>query len=172
VTVNCPIDCEYLREARLHEKPAPLPNEYPNKDIRLTDEFLSSHEGLLMILSISLAAGCQAKPEVIDNDVREALEALIRTYRTIESGLVYEAKPVNPLAAFIYEKLQHSVADFQKRSEAAGSRAFRDAEILGVLVFLQRMEIHHNNGRPKGRAFISFLRGGFPAKQVEPVVQP
>ena len=34
--------------------------------------------------------------------------------------------------------------------------------VLGVLAFLQRMEIQHNNGRRWGRAFVDFLRVHFP----------
>ena len=33
----------------------------------------------------------------------------------------------------------------------------RDADILGVLVFLQRIEFDRNNGRPRGRAFLHSL---------------
>ena len=39
----------------------------------------------------------------------------------------------------------------------------RDADLLGVLVFLQRLELQHNNGRRRGRAFFDFLRATFPA---------
>ena len=171
MTVSCPLDCEYLREARIHEKPSALPTDYPNKDVRITDEFLSTHEGLLTILSVSLAGACAERPEMIDFDVREGLEALIRTYRTLESGLIYETKPTNPLAAYIAEKLPNTVTDFDERLKAAGVSPLRDAVVLGVLVFLQRMEMHHNNGRRKGRAFISFLTDSFPARKVEPTVQ-
>jgi hypothetical protein len=34
----------------------------------------------------------------------------------------------------------------------------RDADILGLLVFLQRFELDQNNGRRKGRAFLDALR--------------
>ena len=171
VTVSCPLECEYLREARLHEKPNDLPDEYPNKDVRITDDFLSTHEGLLTILSISLANACASQPEMIDYDVREGLEALIQTYRTLESGLIYETKPANPLAAYLSSELQQTVKDFNERMQAAEMPPIRDTVVLGVLVFLQRMEIHHNNARRKGRAFMSFLSNSFPRRQPEPAVQ-
>jgi hypothetical protein len=34
-----------------------------------------------------------------------------------------------------------------------------------MLVFLQRVELHENNGRPRGRAFIDYLRTYFPQMQ-------
>ncbi len=171
VTVSCPLDCGFLREARVHEKPTALPTEYPNKDVRITDEFLSTHEGLLMILSVALAGACTDKPEMIDFDAREGLEALILTYRALESGLIYETKPANPLAAYLAERVQHTLTDFNERLEAAKGSRILNAVVLGVLVFMQRMEMHHNNGRGKGKAFISFLSESFPRPKPEPAVQ-
>lgn len=170
MTVSCPLDCEFLREARRHEKPNDLPDEYPNKDVRITDDFITTHEGILTILSISLANACFAKSEMIDFDVREGLQALIQTYRTLESGLIYETKPANPLAAYLSAELQQTIKDFAERMQAAEMPPLRDAVILGVLAFLQRMEIHHNNGRRKGRAFISFL-SQFSGQKAEPAVE-
>ncbi len=171
VTVSCPLGCEFLREARAHEKPTALPAEFPNKDVRITDEFLSTHEGLLTILSLALARACADKPEMIDFDVREGLEALIQTHRALDSGLIYETKPVNPLAAHVVEMVQQTSADFRERLAAADVAPIRDAVVLGVLVFLQRMEMHHNNGRKMGRAFISFLTESFPQRKPEPIVE-
>ena len=34
----------------------------------------------------------------------------------------------------------------------------RDADVLGLLVFLQRFELDRNNGRRRGRAFLDALR--------------
>jgi hypothetical protein len=44
----------------------------------------------------------------------------------------------------------------------------RDSEVLGVLVFLQRLELQNNNGRRRGRAFLDMLRGFFPATTEPP----
>ena len=42
-------------------------------------------------------------PGVVDRDVLEALDGLIRTYRTLQSGVYYESRPNNPLAGSIYD---------------------------------------------------------------------
>jgi hypothetical protein len=51
--------------------------------------------------------------------------------------------------------------------ESTGTNPIRDVDVLGILVFLHRMELQHNNGRAKGRAFIDFLRQYFPQKPSE-----
>jgi len=102
-------------------------------------------------------------PNVVDSDIRDALDALVRTYRTLQTGLYYESRPENALAAAICDRLQAAVAEFRKAMAGrSGVQTVRDVDILGVLAFLQRMEIQQRNGRRLGRAFIDFLRLHFP----------
>jgi len=163
VSVNCPLECEYLVEARLHEKPVAIaPEQFPNQDIRVTEEFLREHEPLLIFLGSKLLEGSLATAGAVDADVREALDSLIRTYRTLQSGLYYETKPNNLVAAQIHESLQQSVDKLRKELSEKGAGAIRDVEILAVLVFLERMALSRDNGRPRGRAFIDYLRAYFP----------
>lgn len=164
VTVECPFDCEYLAEARRHEKlPELSPAEIPNGDIRVTEGFLRDHEELLMVASRALFDAAMQIPGAIDLDVREALEALIKTYRTLQSGLVYESRPANPMAAGIQQLFERQVREYRDAAtQRAGMNVIRDTDVLGVLVFLQRMEIQHNNGRRRGRAFLDLLRGFLP----------
>jgi hypothetical protein len=158
VTVSCPIDCEFLIEARKHEKPVPIePEQVPNRDIRVPDTLLERNETLLAFLATRLAQAELETPNAVDNDIREALDGLIRTYRTLESGVYYESIPNNPLAANIYRMVQEQVAEFRKKeTEFSGTRT-RDADVLACLVFLQRIELDRNNGRPRGRAFLSAM---------------
>ena len=161
VSVNCPFECPYLQEARRRERlPDVDPRQFPNADIPVDDAFLTRNEPLLLLLGSAVLRGSLAASNIIDNDVREALDALVRTYRTLQSGLVYETRPENPLASRVYSAVQDTLEDFRRHlAENAGS--LRDADVLGILAFLQRLEIQHNNGRLKGRAFIDFLRQFF-----------
>ena len=166
VTISCPLDCPYLVEARLHEKRQELnPDEVPNKDIAVTEEFLHEHEPLFVFLSSRLLEAALASPGAVDSDLREALQSLIRTYRTLQSGLYYETKPANLIAAGIHDRMQEAVDGLRKELTEKNATPIRDAEVLGTLVFLERIELHENNGRPKGRAFIDYLRAYFPQNE-------
>jgi hypothetical protein len=160
VTVDCPLDCEYLQEARRHEKPVPIEeSQIPNRDIAVSERFLEEHEPLLASLGQALAEAALATPGSIDFDIREALDALIRTYRTLQSGVYYDSLPPNPLAANIFGLFQQAAADYRQReSRQLGVSRTRDADVLGILVFLQRVELDRNNGRRRGRAFLDMLR--------------
>jgi len=171
-TVDCPHTCEHLQAARLHEQPAPIAStEIPNQDIRVTEDFIRQHEHVITWLTVALA-GAIEKERAVDFDAREALDALIRTYRTLESGLIYETRPQNPFAAAIQEALRKSIDELrQELARESGMHSLRDAEVLGALVFLQRLELQHNNGRRRGRAFFDFLRAYFPS-QLSPATPP
>ena len=137
--------------------------------MRVTEDFIRQHEQLITWLTLALATAME-KERAVDFDAREALAALIRTYRTLESGLIYETKPQNPYAAGIQEALRKSVEELrQETTKQTGMPSLRDAEVLGALVFLQRLELQHNNGRRRGRTFFDFLRSYFPS---QPAAEP
>jgi hypothetical protein len=161
VTVDCPLDCTYLQEARKHERAEPMnPDDIPNRDIRVTEEFLGEHDSLLLGAARSLMLAVADTPGAVDGDVRDALDALIRTHRTLQSGVYYETRPANAVANRIFSATQTRLEEFRNNErEETGLSHTRDADVLGVLVFLQRLELDRNKGRPRGRAFLDSLRG-------------
>ena len=160
-TVYCPLDCEFLIEARRHERPREIkPEEVPNQDIRVTDQFLSANRDLIALLAQAVAeAGMKAR--AVDPDVREALDGLVRTYRTLQSGLHYESVPTNPIAAAIFRHIQQRLNELRQKEAQQGATHTRDVDVLGALVFLERLELTRSNGRPRGRAFLGALAGAY-----------
>ncbi len=162
-SVDCPFDCEYLREARRHERPPDVAREdIPHLDIEITGEFLGANSKLVMHVARSLVDAALAVPGAIDADAREALESMIRTHRTLESGLIYTSRPDNPLAASIQQRVAESTERLRNAlKKRTGSNPIRDKDLLGVLVFLARVGVAHDNGRRRGRAFLDFLHQHF-----------
>jgi hypothetical protein len=160
VSVACPLDCEYLQDARRHDKPVPFdPAAALNRDVPVTERFLAEQEELLVFLGQRLAAVAMETAGVVDSDVRDVLDALIRTYRTLQSGVYYETRPENALAGRLFVILQESIAEFRRaEQERTGLPKTRDTDILGVLVFFERLALERNNGRIRGRAFIDLMR--------------
>jgi len=146
----------------MREHPVEIPEDaIPNRDIRVNEQFLREHEELITWLSNALARVME-KERAVDQDAREALGALIRTYRTRESGLIYETRPTNPYAAAIQDGLSAAIDEMRKHlAESTGMQSLRDADVLGVLVFLERVELQYANGRRRGRAFYDFLSSHF-----------
>src|SRR5260370_35974879 len=171
MTLNCPLDCEYLQEARKHERPLEVnPDDFPNQDIRLNETFLRDHEALLIAIGEAVLEATLETPGAVDYDLREALAALIRTQRTLESGLYYETRPGNPVAAELFRRIQEAIAEFRRvETEESHMTKTRDIDVLGVLAFLQQLEIDRHNGRKKCPALVEFLRGQFPVQPGRPV---
>ena len=169
VSVDCPLDCEYLREAHKHEKPQVIdPETLPNRDLACSEEFLHENEFLLVFLASTLGKASMRIPGLVDFDMREALDAAVRTYRTLQSGLVYESLPANPLAADVCRTLLEAVDIFRKQEyERLGMHKTRESTVLRLLVFLQHFELSYNNGRRRGRAFIDSLMDYYQAEPEE-----
>ena len=160
VSLSCPLECEYLQEAHRHEKPiAVSEKELAYPDIQVTEEFIREQEELLLFCIYSLVQAALRTPGTIDADVMTALEALIQTHRTLESGLVYQTRAENMIAAAVQHSFTASLSNYQKvREDREALSPVRNAEILATLVFLYRVGQQNQNGRPRGRMFLDLLR--------------
>ena len=165
--MECPLNCEFLREGRRHEKPAARDaTEFPNRDIQVSEKLLQAHEPLLAFLSLTIFQTAMNVPGVVDGDVQEALDGLIRTYRTLASGVYYESRPNNLLAGSIYGAVQDALTEYRSAEQRElGMTKTRDADVLGLLVFLQHLALNCDNGRRRGRSFLDALREFQPAPE-------
>lgn len=167
--MSCPLECEWLQEAHRHEKPVPIAeNQVSDSDVVVSEEFVRTHEELLLFCIYSLVQAALRTTNATDADVIAALQALIQTHRTLESGLVYETRAENSIAASVQRSFAASLADYQKlRAEREQLSSYRNAEILAILVFLHRIGQQNQNGRPRGRMYLDLLRHMLPEPGVE-----
>jgi len=155
VTLRCPLDCVYLQEAHTHETLEGIPpDRVPSPDIRITDDFIDRHMRLVDIVGAIICDAAVAEPDAVDTDVQEALDATVRTWRTLQSGLYYETRPANLIAAHIQGRVQEQIAALRKELASKGAPAIPDATFLGVLVFFHRLSVQYDNHRRYGRSFI------------------
>jgi len=162
--LDCPLSCPFLAEARKHEKVVEVPAaQVPHSEVRLTDDFLNRNDMLMRYVMVCVGVAAMSTQGATDADVREALDSMIQTLKTADAGLIYETKPVNPFAAAIQEKANAQIDRLRNEIAAnSGGAALRDKDVLGVLVFLARVALSLNNGRRKGRAFLSMLHDRLP----------
>ena len=171
-TITCPLECPYLQEAHEHERTPEIQiAALPNRDIQVSEQFLRTREPLLQFVLALLVRSSLETPGVIDSDVREAIEAMIRTYRTAATGLVYESLPENPVAAGIFTRMREGLDKLRDALIEKGSTP-RDSDFLGIFVYLQHVELARNNERPRCRAFMDFLRRLFPDYEAPKVDSP
>ena len=160
VTIDCPLDCRYLQESREREYTGGIdPKDFPHKEIEIDAPFLREHGELVESCAREMLEGTRAVPGAVDSDTREALDGLIRTYKTRETGLYYDSRPDSVYAARIFDHLCEALELFlQQEQQQTGFTRTRDADVMKTWVFLLRMALDRDNGRPKGKAFLGFLR--------------
>ncbi len=114
-------------EARRHEKPRELnPDEFPNRDVQVTEQFLKEHEPLLVFLGARLLEACS--PARRRGLIPRRAESQIRTYCTLESGLYYETRATNLIAAGVHDRVQQSVEGLRKELAGKNAMPLRDVE--------------------------------------------
>jgi len=165
VTISCPADCNYLIAAHRYEdehKRAVLADT-PFVEERLPQDLLRAQQQLISLLAFQIAKFAGAQKSTTDPDVLASVAALASTYKTLESGLLYEKVPEIPVQRDLYlalTKFLHEIK--QKASEGGNSEAIKDRDVFHLAVFFSRMGLLRSNGRPRSRRFIEFLRGQFP----------
>ena len=174
VSIDCPLDCTYLRESRRHdaEKLTALP-EMPYKDVEVPDRFLHEFEQMIGGISFRLIRHQLENPRMTDNEILEGIEKLIQTYQTQQSGIYYDSVPEGGPAAGVFREIKLFFEEIEKKAQqqgavAPGFTALKDGDVIRALVFLFRLATVHNNHRPRGRAFLSFLRQTFPEAAAAP----
>lgn len=164
VTIDCPSDCTYLHASRQYdlERREADWSKVPFADSKILPAFVVEHQSLLLALSYSLCTAARDNRLVADSDVLAALVALAETYRTLSSGIYYDKAPDFRVQRELYDALKAAIEEFGKRAaQQPGGGAVRDAEIRDTLIFLAQLGTTRSNGRPKGRAFLHFMRSQF-----------
>ena len=164
VTIDCPSDCPHLVASREYDFER-FGNDWskaPFSETRIPTSFVTYQTKLILSLSYQVCAFARDHRELVDSDVSAALIALAEAYRTLSRGIYYEKPPDYVLQRGLYEAVKTGIADYKKaesRDQALSST--RDAEIRDALIFLAQIGTLHMNGRPKGRAYLDFLRTQF-----------
>ncbi len=162
ITVDCPRACAFLQDARKHEALVKLtPADVPHQDIAISEEFVRDQEWVVLWLGNALSRAME-QHHAVDAQAREALETLVRMQRGME------APPMEPIPAALVDALQTAIAQWRtKAPEEGGPGPLKDSELLGVLIFIQRLGLQYDNGRVRGRRFYDFMLDHFPAQPAE-----
>jgi hypothetical protein len=170
VTLDCPLDCPYLQQAREHEKSRAAEQIDPAGlflQIELPDQFMYEKEHLLMGLTYALAKSARADRSLHDQDLIAALTMLAQSYeRRVNSGLHYEQPLTSESRRRAAIEVENMVKEYREAEQKhVGYSSLRDSDVLKGLVFLVRLAHGRTSGRPKSRAFVEFLLAQFPESE-------
>ena len=169
VTLDCPSDCAYLRQAREHEKPRPADQVDAASlflQVEISEQFTYEREHLLMGLTYALAKAAQEDRSLNDRDLIAALSAMCTSYeRLVNSGLHYEQPLTSAAQHAVAAEVKELLTGYREVEQEQGRTTLRDSDVLKALVFLVRLGHARTSGRPKSRAFVDFLLAQFPEKE-------
>jgi hypothetical protein len=165
VTIDCPSDCTYLIASRefgadrseIDWSKVPFPDQRPSR------ELIHEHESFILDLSYEIGRFGLDNRSLVDSDVQVSLKALAESYRTLSSGIYFERPPDYRLQRELYDRIKEAIEEFKADERKGGAiTSMRDSEIRDCLVLFAQIAVMRSNGRPKGRAFLDFLRSQFP----------
>ena len=166
VSIDCPIDCSYLVAARRWEQSHPTPlveSDVPFADVALPPELIHTRQGVIAGLGYAVLIYAADQRSLTDAEVFAAVQSLAESQRALMSGIYYEKPPDNPVSAGLYAALVKYLGEEKKHiAEHPGIPPLKDSEIFNLLVFFLRFGKLRSNGRPKTRAFLTFLRSTIP----------
>jgi len=168
VSLDCPEDCPYLQQARAREKtrtPEQLAGEELFTKVEIGQSFYYEREPLLGGLLYELTRLSGLHRDWNDRDVGGALTALARNYeRLTGSGIIYNESGTNPIHQTIAQELEKRIDEYrQLEQQKLGYSSLKNSDVLKALVFLVRTALVRTTGRPRSRAFLSYLAEQFPA---------
>jgi hypothetical protein len=168
VTIDCPIDCNYLIAAHRYEEEhqRKIPADTPLLDVNLPNNLIHTHQQLMAALAFTIAKFCATHQDATDSDVLASVQAFAETTRTLMTGIYYETQPDGLVRRELFAALTAFVTELkQKTAEQGRSAALKDSDIFYLSVFLYRMGLLRTNGRPRSRRYVEFLSKQFPEAQ-------
>src|SRR5579863_8061881 len=121
VTIDCPSDCMHLIAARRYEAEHRKPlsgEEYPYRDITVREEFVYERWPVIIGVATAILSFQVQHRDLTDGAVREALEAMAETLRTLGTGIYYERPPDAPVGRALYAQIGESLQVLPKNEAA------------------------------------------------------
>ena len=169
VSIDCPADCSYLIAAHRYEgERRQPPKELAFEKVAIERDFLAEHGELINGLSVFLARFAQEHTDVCDADLLAVLDALARSYQTLDSGLYYEQPPESAPARRLYAAAKDYLKEFEGQQQQRTGSSVRPVEVLRAVVFLRRLGQWEANGRARSRRYLTLLRGQLPPEDAAP----
>jgi hypothetical protein len=164
VTIDCPSDCPHLIASRQYEDERREIDwsQLPFGDVKISPAAFRGHEALLDAIAFGICDFAAQQRLLVDSDAIAALQTLAESYQTLAKGIYYEKPLDDRVRHELYTHLKEAIANYRKEEAARSAvTSLRDGTVRDALIFMTQLGATRTNGRPKGRAFLDFLRSQF-----------
>lgn len=164
VTIDCPSSCPHLVASRHYEGERRQVDwsGIPFAQVKISPSVFRNHERLLDAIAYTICSFAAEHRVLVDSDVIAALQTLAESYETLTKGIYYEKPLDDRLQHELSTRLKEAIAAYEKQEAArTGVSALRDQTVRDTLIFFTQVGATRTNGRPRGRAYLDFLRREF-----------
>ena len=171
VTIDCPSDCPHLVASRQYEgERRELDwSAIPFAKVKISPSVFRNHERLLEVIAYAVCGFAAEHRVLVDSDVIAALQTLAESYETLTKGIYYEKPLDDRLRHELYKRLKEAITAYKKEEAAqTGVTALQDETVRDALIFFTQVGAARANRRPKGRAYLDFLRREFKWQEKSP----
>lgn len=171
VTLRCPFSCVYLQQARVNARHTVDLKLQPHPEVPLTRDLLDRRLREIALAGRALLSAAREEQGVVDSDVLDVLNSLAITYKTRQSGLIYQSLPEHNVVArrmcLSFEDQMARVLEEYREDDPTFN--LTDTGVFEAIVYLHKTAFLENNGRAWCRAFLQVLHERFqmPEEAVE-----
>jgi hypothetical protein len=162
--IDCPESCEFLKIGRARDADVEAARHYRTSDPFEQEKrarVLAGFEGPFAHLQAVIAVERESSRELSDADVAEALDCLLKTLRTEERGVIYEATSNNPRAEGLRRQLSMLVKSY-RYPERSGQQRILLKDAIECLEVIRAVVASHLEAGPSSLSFVDFLVRNLP----------
>lgn len=164
VEIDCPESCEYLKTGRERESEQEYRRFLRNADEPARERYfrvLSRLEEVVVYLEILIAEERRAVRDLADTELLQALDLLIATLRTEDSGVLYERTSENLRVESLRRALAEELHSLRYPQQPDHERLhLKDA--IECLALLRSMAASHIEAGAAPMSYVDFLARNMP----------
>jgi hypothetical protein len=157
VEIDCPGDCVHLRKGRSFESARDHQHHPRPSTPQFNQQFLYRNTAAINALAHAILEERVRAHGMVDQDVKDALDAVRATMKTLSSGIHYETLPEGSVASMgLYRRIK-SVLEQLMQPQGPTVDALRVSDISELLDFLLVTAESRSSGRPRSRQYLDWL---------------
>jgi hypothetical protein len=119
--------------------------------------FLYRHTPVLNMVSLAIHEERVTAPWLLDTDVIEVLKDLVKTMKTLSSGIYYESLPEIAVQISLFHRLKQLLDGFMQPQPQGLEESLKISDVIDLLNFLTLTATVNSNSRPRSRQYLDLL---------------
>ena len=119
--------------------------------------FIYRHTPILNVVCLAIYEERAVSPWLVDTDVIEVFKDLVKTMKTLSSGIYYESLPEGTVQVSLFRRLKQLFDGFMQPQPQGLEQSLKVEDAIDVLNFLTYVATVNSNSRPRSRQYLDLL---------------